>query len=633
MKKLTLTIMASSMLAAGALASSPAFTDSADRTSISAVDDRSGFVFLVDSQDQILSTRLRVVGPDDYVYEQRSEGGDISWARESTLADGLYSWEVVTVSAPHSAPMIPPTDLMEKTIDANPQGNEAEIKTATDVEQPRLLHMVPSEYRSVTRKGGRFEVREGHIYPAQDIEAIETANVERNIFIRIADTAISRLFPTAAAQDFTSDVSIEKINPGVLFDDTGSSGNDGDDWRIRGRGLEFYVFDAETARTPFTIEKNTPNDSLYVRGVANRSRVGIGTSAPFAALHISESGGSDSAGPRIFLENTSDDVNWQIHNSNGSRFEVSQKLGFDDDGSFFVSNPFQIETPTNNTQIRNQDRALFINRSGRIGLGTDTPVRDLHIMGGQVRLEHANSTWDLNPGGAGLWFNHQDSTGTAVMKLQNNAPSNSIVVDQNGVGFGTASPQFPINLVRNDNSAQIRVTDTGEANNQAMLVLENEGGVRFRLRNSKDDSRWDMRIAGSGSDDRFQFTNFSDDSYFPMTIFKNGNVEISGTLTESSSRYVKHEIKNINPADLLSAVAQLEIPTWRYNNSPEALRIGPIAEDWFKVFGFGTDETSVSPRDIASVALATNKALLEELAETQNELELLRKRVGNLENN
>ena len=73
---------------------------------------------------------------------------------------------------------------------------------------------------------------------------------------------------------------------------------------------------------------------------------------------------------------------------------------------------------------------------------------------------------------------------------------------------------------------------------------------------------------------------------------------------------------------------RLEIPQWSYTASPEALHIGPIAEEFFDLFGYGLNGETISPRDIAGVALAAVKALKSENVELQQRIAALEARNG-----
>lgn len=620
-----LSVLAGSMLAAGMMATSPVFSDSGSATSIDVADDRSGFVFFVDSADQVLATRIRVTGPNGYVFEDSNETGDLAWAADSNLPDGIYSWEAIAVTAPHSAPLKDPEPMMAKSAGAfDPQGGETTKAAEAPAELPSLLRLTPEQYKSVERKSGQFRMREGHAYPIDNIELGDNpqANAAQpNPLIRMADTAINLIFPEAHAQA-TADVSVSNTNPGVLFEDT-STGT-GDDWRIRGLDDEFYIYDAENINYPFRIRKDAADGSLYI---STLNRIGLGTATPNRSLHISDSA------PAIRLEDTSDAASWYVRNTNESRFEINSGLGFDDPEGLpnSTSNPFTIETPSTAGQIANQDRALYVDANGNIGMGTDTPQRDLHIVGSHIRIEQNSSTWDLNPGSQGLWLNRDTPSNTfGIMKLQNGAPEDSIVATADGVGIGTDSPNDQLHVFSSSGNAGLLLEETQPSGTNTMLTMRHAGNPGFSLNNTSDAVEWQFRLGGSGSTEQFTINKVSQPG--PEASFlSNGNLRIKGSLAEGSSSTIKHGIQVVSSAQILSTLNDLDIAEWRYDAAPNAKHIGPMAEDFYALFGFGSGPKTISPRDLAGVALAASKELSNRNSRLAEENESLKARLERLE--
>ncbi|NJN37027.1 MAG: hypothetical protein HC794_08170 [Nitrospiraceae bacterium] len=106
--------------------------------------------------------------------------------------------------------------------------------------------------------------------------------------------------------------------------------------------------------------------------------------------------------------------------------------------------PVQIEgaAPTN---------SLFVDDGGRVGLGTSTPVLDLHVVSGNtpaLRLEQDGSsgftaqTWDV-AGNEAVFFVRDVTAGSRLpFKIVPGAPTNSLVTASSGdVGVGILSPR------------------------------------------------------------------------------------------------------------------------------------------------------------------------------------------------
>ena len=113
----------------------------------------------------------------------------------------------------------------------------------------------------------------------------------------------------------------------------------------------------------------------------------------------------------------------------------------------------------------------------------------------------------------------------------------------------------------------------------------------------------------------------------------NGNgayLTTGGTWTNTSSRMKKENFSELNGNDLLQKISQLSIQKWKYKGTDE-YHIGPVAEDFYKAFGLGTDNKGISTVDPSGIALAAIKEqqqIIEKQSDLINELE---KRIEALE--
>ncbi len=85
-------------------------------------------------------------------------------------------------------------------------------------------------------------------------------------------------------------------------------------------------------------------------------------------------------------------------------------------------------------------------------------------------------------------------------------------------------------------------------------------------------------------------------------------------------------IEPVDIDDILTKVASLPVSAWTYkHDADEGVRhIGPMAQDFYALFGTGASEKGISTLDTSGVALAAIKALYQ-----QNET--LRARIDMLE--
>lgn len=94
----------------------------------------------------------------------------------------------------------------------------------------------------------------------------------------------------------------------------------------------------------------------------------------------------------------------------------------------------------------------------------------------------------------------------------------------------------------------------------------------------------------------------------------------SGAFVCSSSRTIKQNFLNVRGEDVLSRIRELPMTTWNYTlEGANARHIGPVAEDFYNAFRFGTSDKSIAIQDLAGVSLVAAKALEQRTAELQAE--------------
>jgi hypothetical protein len=108
----------------------------------------------------------------------------------------------------------------------------------------------------------------------------------------------------------------------------------------------------------------------------------------------------------------------------------------------------------------------------------------------------------------------------------------------------------------------------------------------------------------------------------------------SGVFNCTSSRTTKENFLNVKGDDVLASLRRLSVSTWNYIDEGRQVRhMGPMAEDFYKTFGLGTNNVSMGVQDLAGVSLAAVKALDARTAELQlktAEVTTLRAEVNNL---
>lgn len=213
--------------------------------------------------------------------------------------------------------------------------------------------------------------------------------------------------------------------------------------------------------------------------------------------------------------------------------------------------------------------SLFMNNNGNIGLGTVSPVLDLHVANGNtpgLRLDQTAAggftpqVWDVAGNEANFFIRDVTNGSNLPFRIVPGAAENSIYVASSGnVGFGTSSPQ-----------ARVHVAD--------------------------------------------------------------GDLRVDGSVYQLSSRAVKTDFTSVEPARLLDLLEGIDLGVWRYLAGRDSARhFGPAAEDFHAAFGLGESDERISISDMAGVALGAAQALKRQLDARDGRIESLEARLERLE--
>lgn len=316
---------------------------------------------------------------------------------------------------------------------------------------------------------------------------------------------------------------------------------------------------------------------------------------------------------------------WQItfnDASNGGQ----NKFSIDDiDGD---RTPFTIEAGA-------PSHSLYVEDGGRIGLGTSTPVVQLHQKDGNtpaLRLEQDGSsgfspqTWDIAGNEANFFIRDVSNGSTLPFRIEPGAPSNAVYIDSTGnIGLSNTNPTAPLHITRADGTAKLFVQELSSSiSNRDMLVLENKGRPRIILSNIRTDN---SALAGEWSisaGDTFVIQDRSNGDN-ELVLTGDGNMTIRGALTQNSDKTRKMAIVPVDQGDILSKVLDLPLSYWTYKTDAEKgiRHIGPMAQDFYAAFGTGQGPKGISTLDTSGVALAAIQALAHENAQLEARLQAL----------
>jgi len=264
------------------------------------------------------------------------------------------------------------------------------------------------------------------------------------------------------------------------------------------------------------------------------------------------------------------------------------------------STPFKIEAgaPSN---------ALYVDDSGRIGIGTATPIYNINVVYGDspaVRLHQDTSygwteqKWDISGNEANFFVRDGTNGSKLPFRIEPNTPTNTLTMKSNGyVGIGTWSPE-----------AQFEIEKTGE--NAAVIFQRTDGATgKFTARPSEV-------YLGSGSNHNVQMVA---NNVVVMTMTPSVKVGISntspthmldvggsgaycngGAWTDGSSRLFKNNIRDLTVAEAKEALNGLNPVKFNYKDDETEESLGFIAEDAPELVAT-KDRKGMSPMDVAAV--------------------------------
>jgi hypothetical protein len=272
--------------------------------------------------------------------------------------------------------------------------------------------------------------------------------------------------------------------------------------------------------------------------------------------------------------------------------------------------------------------ALYMDSSGALGLGTSTPFGSLDIADPQnfVQLQFSiNSGVDTVGGievGLSDLFKIEGAAQQDIVNININAPANSLNMSAAGlIGIGTTVPDRKLQVVGTDDATTRIdvVNNSGTTASRTLFKLTNNGTNRFAFENSATGDQWTFNDSGGNFLVAKVGTGVNEAIFAP-----GGNLTIAGTLSQGSSRAIKHDIEEVDSLDVLEALVDMPISMWSYNHDAGVRHLGPMAEDFHQTFGLGNSPKTISSIDTGGVALAAIKGLygqVTELAERNSKLE------------
>ena len=104
-----------------------------------------------------------------------------------------------------------------------------------------------------------------------------------------------------------------------------------------------------------------------------------------------------------------------------------------------------------------------------------------------------------------------------------------------------------------------------------------------------------------------------------IRFYTNGDLSSGVTMSAGGSSWspvcdstLKRNIREVDYQEVLEKVAELPISQWSYKSQDESLEhIGPMAQDFYRLFGLGEDDKHINTLDPDGIALAAIKGLID----------------------
>ena len=324
---------------------------------------------------------------------------------------------------------------------------------------------------------------------------------------------------------------------------------------------------------------------------------------------------------------------WQI-TANDSSNGGANKFSIDDiDGG---RTPFTIEASA-------PSHSLFVDDGGRIGLGTSTPVVEVHVKDGDtptVRLEQDGTsgftpqTWDLAGNEIQLLHPGRDQRQpTAAQDQARCTDQHHLHGSRWRCRHENGEPVCgPARAAHKRHSA-----DFGGRNQCHQFFDHVPPDIRMRGRslNSRIAVLPRVRACGGASaanNGDFEINNVGVSGATPVEfdLTSAGALTIAGALTQNSDKNNKMAIVPVDHSDILEKVRALPVSHWTYKHDADAgiRHIGPMAQDFYALFGTGKGETGISTLDTSGVALAAIQALSQQNAELNARIAVLESQIA-----
>ncbi|MBI2600974.1 hypothetical protein HYW42_03395 [Candidatus Daviesbacteria bacterium] len=340
-------------------------------------------------------------------------------------------------------------------------------------------------------------------------------------------------------------------------------------------------------------------------GLAVQGNVGIGTTSPDYPLHVIGNVGIGSSLTVTGLGVLNGGL--QTTNINATSLTTSGNVGVGGSITGFGA--------LNGLNVTGLTSLAGLNASGNVGIGSSLTVTGLSVLNGGIAAPTLSLT-NLTSGGALF-------TGPNGLVSQN-IPNYYWDNTNNRLGIGTSAPGSQLAIIGNVGigtsgaGAALQVNGGGLFGWGTASTALSSGailGVNGNVGIGTTSPTALLQVQGSGSMPSLLVTSGGNIGIGtsvtsnPITVGTDGStgngayLSTGGTWTNGSSFEFKENFESLNNLDILSKIIELDISSWNYKLEPGIKHIGPVAEQFYSVFGLGNDNKHISTIDPAGIAL------------------------------
>ena len=271
---------------------------------------------------------------------------------------------------------------------------------------------------------------------------------------------------------------------------------------------------------------------------------------------------------------------WQI-TANDSSNGGQNKFSIDDiDGG---RTPFTIEAGA-------PSHSLYVDDGGQIGLGTSTPVVEVHVVDGDtptVRLEQDGSsgftpqTWDMAGNETNFFVRDVTNGSTLPFRIRPDAPTSAIDIEgvTGDIGFGTTSPRAPLHVARTGSTGSDHAELLLDTSNTDWEFRSNAVNGTFTLRNDSNTTA-PFVITNVAINNLMRIGSDSTNADDADNVHVNGSITASGTITPDYVFEDSYELMSIEEhADFM----------WSNNHLPkvEAAKVDANGKPFYNLVNRG----------------------------------------------